>query len=109
MPEAVAQERLEVVQDSLRRQTLRYHRSRVGTGTEVLVTGSSRRERQLAGRDPWHRVVNLDAAAFPDVVPGHLVRVQIAEATPHSLLGEPVTPVPAVLAEIPSGAVAIRR
>jgi tRNA A37 methylthiotransferase MiaB len=93
----------------LRRQTLSYHRSRVGSSTEVLVAGRSRHARQLAGRDPWHRVVNLDAAAFPDAAPGRLVRVQIAEATPHSLLGEPITALPLAQAGIPSGAVAIRR
>ena len=109
VPETVAQERLEAVQELLRRQTLGYHRSRVGTRTEVLVAGRSRHERQLAGRDPWHRVVNLDAAAFPDAAPGRLVAVQIAEATPHSLLGEPVDPMPLAQAGIPSGAVAIRR
>jgi tRNA-2-methylthio-N6-dimethylallyladenosine synthase len=107
--ESVAQERLEAVQDLLRRQTLGYHRGRVGTRTEVLVAGRSRHEHQLAGRDPWHRVVNLEAAAFPDAVPGHLVPVQIAEATPHSLLGEPVVSMPLAHAGIPSGAVAIRR
>ena len=109
VPEDVAQARLEAVQELLRQQTLRYHRGRVGTIAEVLVAGRSRRHHQLAGRDPWHRVVNLDAAEFPDAVPGQLVRVQIAEATPHSLLGEPIRLVPIAQAGIPSGAVAIRR
>ena len=109
VPEEVAQARLEVLQDQLRRQTLAYHRGRVGTRTEVLVEGRSRRERQLAGRDPWHRVVNLDAAAFPGTAPGRIVPVQIAEATPHSLLGEPLRAVPLAPAGIPSGAFAIRR
>jgi tRNA-2-methylthio-N6-dimethylallyladenosine synthase len=109
VPEDVAQGRLEAVQELLRRQTLSYHRSRVGSSTEVLVAGRSRHARQLAGRDPWHRVVNLDAAAFPDAAPGRLVRVQIAEATPHSLLGEPIAALPLAQAGIPSGAVAIRR
>jgi tRNA-2-methylthio-N6-dimethylallyladenosine synthase len=109
VPEDVAQARLEAVQELLRQQTLHYHRGRVGTRTEVLVAGRSRQDHQLAGRDPWHRVVNLDAASFPRAVPGHLVRVQIAEATPHSLIGEPVLPIPAAQAGIPSGAVAFRR
>jgi tRNA-2-methylthio-N6-dimethylallyladenosine synthase len=87
VPEAVAQERLEALQGVLRGQTLAYHRSRVGSTTEVLVEGRSRRERQLAGRDPWHRVVNLEAEAFPGAAPGALVGVSIVEATPHSLLG----------------------
>jgi tRNA-2-methylthio-N6-dimethylallyladenosine synthase len=123
VPDAVAQERLEAIQELLRAHTLAYHRSRVGTATDVLIDGRSRRAQQLAGRDPWHRVVNLDAAAFPDAAPGDLVPVQIAEATPHSLLGEPAlaisvpaaTPsVPAATpsvpeAGIPSGAAAFRR
>ena len=109
VPDAVAQERLEAIQDLLRAHTLAYHRSRVGTTTEVLVDGRSRRAEQLAGRDPWHRVVNLDAAAFPDAAPGHLVRVEIAEATPHSLLGEPVLAIPVPEVGIRSGAAAFRR
>ncbi len=109
VPEDVAQTRLEAVQDLLREHTLAYHRSRVGTRTEVLIAGRSRQGHQLAGRDPWHRVVNLDTTAFPDAAPGDLVRVQIAEATPHSLLGEPILPLPIAHAGILSGAVAIRR
>jgi tRNA-2-methylthio-N6-dimethylallyladenosine synthase len=109
VPDDVAQARLEAIQDLLRAHTLAYHRSRVGTPTEVLIDGRSRRAQQLAGRDPWHRVVNLDAAAFPGAAPGHLVRVQIAEATPHSLLGEPVFALPVPEAGIPSGAAAFRR
>lgn len=112
VPDDVAQQRLEAIQDLLRAHTLAYHRSRVGTETEVLIDGRSRRAQQLAGRDPWHRVVNLDAAAFPDAAPGQLVLVHIAEATPHSLLGEPIAPaatprVPEV--GFPSGVAAFRR
>jgi tRNA-2-methylthio-N6-dimethylallyladenosine synthase len=109
VPDGVAQQRLEAIQDLLRAHTLAYHRSRVGTTTEVLVDGRSRRARQFAGRDPWHRVVNLDAAAFPDASPGQLIQVQIAEATPHSLLGEPVLAIPVPEAGIRSGAAAFRR
>jgi tRNA-2-methylthio-N6-dimethylallyladenosine synthase len=109
VPEDVAQARLEAVQDLLRRHTLRYHRSRVGGLTEVLVAGRSRQDHQLAGRDPWHRVVNLDSKSFPDARPGQLVGVEITEATPHSLIGDPVVPISDAQAGIPSGAVAIRR
>jgi tRNA-2-methylthio-N6-dimethylallyladenosine synthase len=105
--DAVAQARLEALQALLRSQTLAYHRSRVGTEAEVLIEGRGRRERQLSGRDPWHRIVHLDAAAHPEAAPGLLVRTRIAEATPHSLLGEPADGVP--IAGLVSGAVAIRR
>lgn len=88
VPDAVAQARLEVLQAQLRHQTLAYHRSRVGGLADVLIEGRSRRAQQLAGRDPWHRVVNVSAEQFPHAEPGQVVRVRIAEATPHSLLGE---------------------
>jgi tRNA-2-methylthio-N6-dimethylallyladenosine synthase len=87
--EAVAQARLEALQAQVRAQTLAYHRTRVGGVAEVLVEGRSRRAQQLAGRDPWHRVVNVEAQHFPEAAPGDLVRVRVAEATPHSLIGEP--------------------
>jgi len=108
--EAVAQERLEALQALLRGQTLAYHRGRVGGVAEVLVEGRGRRAGQLTGRDAWHRIVHLDAADFPDVAPGRFATVRIAEATPHSLLGEPVAAGPGVpIAGFASGAVAIRR
>ena len=90
LPEAVARERMDRLLDLLRAHTLAYHRARVGGQTEVLIEGRGRRERQIAGRDPWHRIVHLDAEAFPDAAPGALVAARIAEATPHSLLGDAV-------------------
>jgi tRNA-2-methylthio-N6-dimethylallyladenosine synthase len=109
IPDAVAQERLEALQALLRAQTLAYHRSRVGSTAEVLVEGRGRRARQLTGRDAWHRIVHLDAGAFPEAAPGSLVPVRIAEATPHSLLAEPAIPAVVPDSGILSGAVAIRR
>lgn len=90
LPEAVSRERMDRLLDLLRAHTLAYHRERVGGQTEVLIEGRGRRERQIAGRDPWHRIVHLDAAAFPDAAPGALVPARIAEATPHSLLGDAI-------------------
>jgi tRNA-2-methylthio-N6-dimethylallyladenosine synthase len=88
---AIAQARLEELQDLLRSLTLAAHRSRVGGETEVLVEGASRRGAgQASGRDPYHRVVNLAVGAEVALAPGDVVRVRIAETTPHSLIGEPV-------------------
>jgi tRNA-2-methylthio-N6-dimethylallyladenosine synthase len=84
----VAQERLERLQGLQRTLTIGYHRSRVGSETEILVEGPSRKGGGLQGRDPQHRIVHLAAGAAPDARPGSLVRVRISEATPHSLLGE---------------------
>jgi tRNA-2-methylthio-N6-dimethylallyladenosine synthase len=89
VPDGVAQERLEALQALQRSLTLTYHRQRVGGLTPVLVEGPSRRGGdQLAGRDPYHRVVNLAAPADRAAAPGSLVTVRIVEATPHSLIGE---------------------
>jgi tRNA-2-methylthio-N6-dimethylallyladenosine synthase len=89
VPADVAQARLEEIQALLRGLTLAAHRARVGETAEVLVEGASRRGGgQLSGRDPYHRVVNFAAPADGAPAPGALVRVRIAEATPHSLIGE---------------------
>jgi tRNA-2-methylthio-N6-dimethylallyladenosine synthase len=86
--EGVAQARLEELQDLQRSLTLNAHRARVGETTEVLVEGPSRRGgAQLAGRDPFHRIVNFSTEAEPSPAPGALIRVEIVDATPHSLIG----------------------
>ncbi|HKA14543.1 MAG TPA: tRNA (N6-isopentenyl adenosine(37)-C2)-methylthiotransferase MiaB [Myxococcota bacterium] len=88
---AVAQARLAELQDLQRSLTLAAHRRRVGSETEVLVEGASRRGAgQATGRDPYHRVVNLAAEAEFPLRSGDLVRARVVEATPHSLIGEPV-------------------
>ncbi len=85
----VAQERLEALQDLQRSLTLDAHRRRVGSETDVLVEGASRRGAgQVTGRDPYHRVVNLAAGTEDGPRPGDVVRVRLVEATPHSLIGE---------------------
>ncbi|HXV36871.1 MAG TPA: tRNA (N6-isopentenyl adenosine(37)-C2)-methylthiotransferase MiaB [Myxococcota bacterium] len=87
VPEAVAQARLERLQEVQRALTLRAHRARVGSETEILVEGASRRAgAQLSGRDPFHRVVNFSAEAHAVPAPGSLIRVRIVDATPHSLI-----------------------
>jgi tRNA-2-methylthio-N6-dimethylallyladenosine synthase len=89
VPGDVAQARLEELQTLQRARTLAAHRARVGETTEILVEGDSRRGGgQQSGRDPYHRVVNFDAPAGEPPQPGALLRVKIAEATPHSLIGE---------------------
>jgi tRNA-2-methylthio-N6-dimethylallyladenosine synthase len=94
VPAAEAQERLEELQTLQRGLTLAYHRRRVGATVEVLVEGPSRKAEsgnqgaalQLQGRDPQHRVVNFQA--LHELRAGQLVRVELVEATPHSLIGE---------------------
>jgi tRNA-2-methylthio-N6-dimethylallyladenosine synthase len=88
-----AKDRLDALHAAQRELTLKAHRDRVGTVTEVLVEGPSHRDRgaggpeaQLRGRDPYHRVVNFAAGEAPPA-PGTIVRLAVAEATPHSLIG----------------------
>jgi tRNA-2-methylthio-N6-dimethylallyladenosine synthase len=90
-----AQRRLETLQALQRALTAAAHERRVGTGTEILVEGESRRGSQLQGRDPYHRVVNVLPPC--PALPGDLLPVRIAAATAHSLLAEPG---PAALAAV---------
>ena len=97
VPPEVAQDRLERLQAQQRDQTLAYHQSRVGQEALILVEGPSRRGgHQVSGRDLQHRVVNLDLRADLDpgqqVQPGTRLPARIVEATPHSLLAEPLDP-----------------
>jgi tRNA-2-methylthio-N6-dimethylallyladenosine synthase len=88
VPPEIAQDRLERVQALQRRLTLGYHRGRVGQRSRILLEGPSRRGgSQLCGRDPYHRVVNIDGAGHA-ARPGEIVDVDIVEATPHSLIGD---------------------
>jgi tRNA-2-methylthio-N6-dimethylallyladenosine synthase len=90
VPPHVMQERLERLQDVQRELTLRAHGERIGGETLVRLEGESRKgQGQWRGRDPYHRVVNLDIPANSEIyVPGTRVAVQIVDATPHSLIGE---------------------
>ncbi|MCR9093656.1 MAG: tRNA (N6-isopentenyl adenosine(37)-C2)-methylthiotransferase MiaB [bacterium] len=93
VPPDVAQDRLERLQSQQKAQTLAYHRTRVGQETLVFVDGESRKGHgQLSGRDPHHRVVNVDLPFEAGVGPGAALAVEIVEATPHSLLGRPLDP-----------------
>jgi tRNA-2-methylthio-N6-dimethylallyladenosine synthase len=97
-----AQQRLEALQGLQRRLTLAAHRARVGGETEVLVEGPSRRgASQLAGRDPYHRVVNFEPDPGGGPSPGDLAELGVVEATPHSLIGARRAPRPAETPSIP--------
>jgi len=88
----LAQARLERVQDVQRQLTVSAYGRRVGGKTLVRLDGESRRGNgQWRGRDPFHRVVNLDLpGASTCYQVGSRVEVRIVGATPHSLIGEVV-------------------
>lgn len=107
--DAEAQSRLEALQTLQRSLTIAYHRSRVGSATEVLLEGPSRKGEQLQGRDPQHRIVHVEPDACPGAGAGSFVRVAVTEATPHSLLGTPAADVPLRPGAFRSGAAASSR
>jgi tRNA-2-methylthio-N6-dimethylallyladenosine synthase len=83
-----AQARLEELQELQRTLTLRAHAERVGTRSPVLIEGSSRRStRQMMGRCPYNRVVNVSGRDA--IEPGAFLQVDIVGMTAHSLLGQP--------------------
>jgi tRNA-2-methylthio-N6-dimethylallyladenosine synthase len=93
VPAELAQDRLIRLQELQKSQTLAYHQSRVGGRAPILIDGASRQGgRQRSGRDPQNRVVNLDPSPDCDISSGTVIEARIVEATPHSLLAEPLTP-----------------
>jgi tRNA-2-methylthio-N6-dimethylallyladenosine synthase len=93
VPPEESQARLAELQELQRELTFAAHRARVGTRTQLLVEGASRRGAPagdsipLQGRDPQHRVVNFRAPAADAPAPGSLIDIAIVEATPHSMIG----------------------
>ena len=91
VPPEMAQDRLVRLQELQKSQTLAYHQSRVGGVALVLIDGASRHGgRQRSGRDLQNRVVNLDPGPDREIPSGAVVAARIVEATPHSLLAEPL-------------------
>jgi tRNA-2-methylthio-N6-dimethylallyladenosine synthase len=85
----LAEERLQrlfALQDGIQREL---NRELIGQELEVLVTGWGRRPGTQTGRTSCHRSVHF--AADPEPVPlGHLTRVRIEAALPHSLSAQRV-------------------
>lgn len=84
-PMTVKKERLQLLQNRLTLQAIRYSQELIGSIQTVLVTGPSKKnDQQLAGRTECNRVVNFDGT--PDLI-GQFVNVTIEEALPNSLRG----------------------
>ncbi len=96
VPEDVAQERLlrlQSLQNGITKESLKRLE---GTESEVLLEAESRKQDGSGafwrGRDGGGRVVNvrMDGTPLDVVLAGKMVRVRVAEAKNHSLLGERV-------------------
>jgi tRNA-2-methylthio-N6-dimethylallyladenosine synthase len=97
VPDGIKQERLQILNEAIRVQSLKKNTAYQNRVVEVLVEGKSKRNpARLTGRTRSNKVVNFDTALSEDTLAGQLVQVQINECLPFSLTGEMVeTPVPA--------------
>lgn len=93
VPEAVKQERLQILNAAIHEQSYRQNRPYQGQTLEVLVEGLSKRNpSRLMGRTRSNKVVNFTAPFTEDDLVGRLISVHVTEAQPFSLLGEMVVP-----------------
>ena len=83
--EAVKNERMRRLMDTLTAQQLRFNQSKIGTVQPVLFDRPGRKEKQMVGRSPFMQSVVLENAVHYDQ---QLVDVQITEAYAQSLKGE---------------------
>jgi len=83
------QERLQTLNEVVRKQAASQNLAYEGQTVEVLVEGPSRRNPQrLSGRMRNNRMVNFDTDQAPASLVGQLVNVNIVEANDFSLLGK---------------------
>jgi len=87
IPEPVKARRLTALQGLQREITLNKNRALVGTMTDVLVEGESKKGGQLTGRTGTNKVVNFKGNT--DII-GQIINVKIKQAFAHSLWAEPV-------------------
>ncbi|MAA66086.1 MAG: tRNA (N6-isopentenyl adenosine(37)-C2)-methylthiotransferase MiaB [Alteromonadaceae bacterium] len=88
-PMDVKKERLSILQQRINQQVFEISRRMVGSTQRILVTGLSKKDPgEYSGRTENNRIVNF-RTDNPDVV-GHFIDVEIVEAFPNSLRGNPV-------------------
>ncbi|MGQ7274331.1 tRNA (N6-isopentenyl adenosine(37)-C2)-methylthiotransferase MiaB [Marinobacter sp. V034] len=88
-PMDVKKERLSILQQRINQHVFEISRRMVGSTQRILVTGLSKKDPgEYSGRTENNRIVNF-RTDNPDVV-GHFIDVEIVEAFPNSLRGNPV-------------------
>jgi tRNA-2-methylthio-N6-dimethylallyladenosine synthase len=81
--------RLQVLQDRLEANVLRFSEALVGTTQKILVEGPSRKSADdLMGRTECNRIVNFPGGPNARRLVGRIVEARITQAFPHSLRGE---------------------
>ncbi len=84
-------QRLEILQKRINEQAFAISQSMVGTVQRILVTGRSKKDNgQLQGRTENNRIVNFSCGRA-DLI-GKFIDVEITEALPNSLRGDPLEP-----------------
>jgi tRNA-2-methylthio-N6-dimethylallyladenosine synthase len=98
IPETVKEERLHILIEAIREQSLRKNREYANRTVEILVEGKSKRNAdRLTGRTRSNKVVNFDAPLSEDALVGKLIQVEITEVLPFSLIGKMVVPEPGLV------------
>jgi len=78
-------QRLQILQDRITQQVVRFSRATLGTVQRILVEGTSRKSiMELTGRTECNRVVNFEGT--PDMI-GKFVDVEIVDVYTNSLRG----------------------
>src|SRR5476651_2904271 len=76
---------LQILQDRITQQVIRFSRATLGTVQRILVEGTSRKSvMELTGRTECNRVVNFEGS--PDMI-GKFVDVEIVDVYTNSLRG----------------------
>ena len=89
VPLEVKKTRLQLLQQKLNQNSIRYGKAMVGKTYSVLVEGASKKgEGQLTGRTSNNRVVNFEGH---NRLTGHMVDIEITESLANSLKGVLVT------------------
>jgi tRNA-2-methylthio-N6-dimethylallyladenosine synthase len=90
VPQSVKEARLQILNDAIRKQALAQNQTALGQSVQVLVEGPSKRNpHRLTGRTRQNKVVNFDVpeGLDPASLVNTLVKVQVTDAYPFSLLG----------------------
>jgi tRNA-2-methylthio-N6-dimethylallyladenosine synthase len=91
-PQQVKLERLARLQAALTESANRISASMVGTVQLILVEGPSKKDpAELMGRTANNRVVNFAGGPHSERLRGHMLKVRITQALPHSLRGSAIT------------------
>jgi tRNA-2-methylthio-N6-dimethylallyladenosine synthase len=83
--EHVASERLQILQELLKKQQLAFNKTLIGRKLPILLEKPGRLEEQLVGRSPYLQPVHVIA---PDRLIGEIITVKITDATRNSLTGK---------------------